>query len=287
VVRDLVKEGKLEWNKPLTDYTDLGLTGDARRITAEHVLTHSTGLTNWRFQADRPLTAGFAPGSRWQYSGEGIFLLQRVVEKIVAVPIAATMKSRVLQPLGMTASTFGWTPDVASRSAAGHDRDGSPLERSLGFYARKNYDVLEKAGLQPESATYDQIVDAYQKAKAVALPITMSPNMAGSLQTTAVDYAKFVRRVLAEITQHPDDFRSRIDVNRHIAWARGWGIDRSLGTESLFHWGDGPGFKNFTWVEPARKTALVFFTNGDHGASLYAWAFHDLLREDPAAFYWI
>src|SRR5689334_17501169 len=47
-VRALARAGKLDWHKPLQDYSDLGLTGDARGITAEHVLTHSTGLTNWR-----------------------------------------------------------------------------------------------------------------------------------------------------------------------------------------------------------------------------------------------
>src|SRR5258706_8127881 len=40
-VRDLARTGKLDWKKPLQDYVDLGLSGDARSITAEHVLTHS------------------------------------------------------------------------------------------------------------------------------------------------------------------------------------------------------------------------------------------------------
>src|SRR6266850_3846215 len=116
-VRDLAKAGRLDWHKPLQDYLDFGLSGDARKITAEHVLTHSTGLTNWRFKADEPLASAFTPGSRWQYSGEGIFLLQRVVEKIAGVPIATYMRERVLLPMGMTRSTFAWTPEVQSRAA--------------------------------------------------------------------------------------------------------------------------------------------------------------------------
>lgn len=70
-------------------------------------------------------------------------------------------------------------------------------------------------------------------------------------------------------------------------WAPGWGVDRSFKIPSLFHWGDGPGFKNFCWIQPAKKSALVFFTNGDSGAALYAWLFRQLLNEDPSAFYWI
>ena len=286
-VRDLVKQGKLNWTTPLETYLNLGLDGDARKITALHVLTHSTGLPNWRFQPDLPLASQFEPGSRWRYSGEGLFLLQRVVEKLVGVPIATYMQDTVLRPFGMTSSSFAWTPEIQKDAALGHDRNGALLERSLAFYEKRNYETIEKSGVKPLSATYEQIVAAYQQAKSPVLPIAMSPNMAGSLQTTAGDYSKFLARVLADIQTHADDFKPRVEVNRSIAWALGWGVDRSFNAPSLFHWGDGPGFKNFCWVQPARKTALVFFTNGDSGAALYAWLFRRLLKEDPAAFYWI
>ena len=65
-VQNLAKQGKIDWNRPLQDYVDLGLEGTARKITALHVLTHSTGLTNWRFQPNVPLTSAFEPGTKWQ-----------------------------------------------------------------------------------------------------------------------------------------------------------------------------------------------------------------------------
>lgn len=286
-VRDLVKQGRLEWSKPLQDYTDLGLSGDAKLITAEHALTHSSGLPNWRFQANQQLTPAFAPGKRWQYSGEGIFLVQRVVEKVTGVPIAAYMKKNVLEPLGMTSSTYAWSPALLAKAVSGHDRRAQPLERSSVFYEQRNYEVIQKAGLQPESASYAEIVSAYEKAKVVPLPVGMSPNMAGSLWTTAVDYPKFIARVLADLPSHANDFRARMEVNPKISWALGWGVDRTFRQPSLFHWGDGPGFKNFTWIQPERKTAVVFFTNGDHGQATYAYAFRQLLKEDPASLMWI
>ena len=98
------------------------------------------------------------------------------------------------------------------------------------------------------------------------------------------------RSVLAHVLKTApgsDDFKARVDVNRDIAWAPGWGVDRSSKSPSLFHWGDGPGFKNFCWVQPARRSALVLFTNGDSGAALYAWLFRQLMNEDPSVFYWI
>jgi len=47
----LVEEGKLELDKPLfeyLEYPDLGDDGRAKVITARMVLSHQTGLPNWR-----------------------------------------------------------------------------------------------------------------------------------------------------------------------------------------------------------------------------------------------
>ena len=285
-VQSLAKQGKIDLNRPLQDYLDLGLEGTARKITALHVLTHSTGLTNWRFDPKLQLSSSFEPGTKWQYSGEGFVLLQRVVEKIAAQPIAQFMRTTVLEPLGMTQSTFAWTPELQNGAALGHNRQGELLERSLAFYEQRNYDTLQKSNLNPASATYDQIAAAYQQNKQGFLPVAASPNMAGSLQTTIGDYSLFLAHVLKAVTRS-DDFKARVDVNRDIAWAPGWGVDRSTKTPSLFHWGDGPGFKNFCWVQPARKSALVFFTNGDSGAALYSWLFRQIMNQDLSAFYWI
>lgn len=285
-VYNLTKQGKLDWNRPLQDYVDLGLEGAARKITALHVLTHSTGLTNWRFQPNLPLASAFEPGTKWKYSGEGFVLLQRVVEKIVSQPIAEFMRTAVFEPLGMTQSTFAWTPENQKLAALGHDRQGELLERSLAFYEQRNYETLQKSNVNPASATYDQITAAYQQNKQPYLPVALSPNVAGSLQTTIGDYAFFLAHIL-KTAARSDDFKPRVEVNRDIAWAPGWGVDRSSKTPSLFHWGDGPGFKNFCLVQPARKSALVFFTNGDSGAALYSWLFRQLMNDDLSAFYWI
>ena len=285
-VQDLAKQGKIDWNRPLQDYVDLGLEGPARKITALHVLTHSTGLPNWRFQPYTRLASVFEPGTKWQYSGEGFVLLQRVVEKIVGRPIAEYMRTAVFEPLGMTQSTFAWTPEIQSVAALGHDRQGALLEKSVAFFEQRNYDVLQKSSLNPASATYEQIVAAYQKLSQPFLPVGLSPNVAGSLHTTVGDYAAFLVHVLKAVTRS-DDFKAQVDVNRDIAWAPGWGVDRSTKTPSLFHWGDTPGFKNFCWVQPARKSALVFFTNADSGAALYAWLFRQIMDHDLSAFYWL
>jgi CubicO group peptidase (beta-lactamase class C family) len=286
-VRNLVQEGRLAWDKPLQDVVDLGLSGEARGLTAAHVLTHSTGLPNWRFRPDQPLAVDFAPGSRWQYSGEGFVLLQRAVEAVTGISIAAYLTRSVLAPLQMSSSTFAWMPAMEADAAAGHDRTGAPLEKSLSFYSRNNHAILEKAGLNPATARYDEIVEAYKSASANPLPVAISPNVAGSLMTTANDYVRFLRQLTADAAARPDEFAPRVAVNPLIGWTLGLGVDRTSAAPALFQWGDGPGFKHLTWIVPKKKTHLVLFTNGDRGAALYGRVFRQLVAEDPATLYWI
>jgi CubicO group peptidase (beta-lactamase class C family) len=72
-------------------------------ITVRHVLTHTTGLPNWRPEG-RPLEPLRPPGVRWGYSGEGFVLLQEHLQRRTGVPIAALAQDRVFEPLGMDRS---------------------------------------------------------------------------------------------------------------------------------------------------------------------------------------
>jgi len=69
-------------------------------ITVRHVLTHTTGLPNWRPDGE-PLRPLRPPGVRWGYSGEGFVLLLRHLERRAGVPIDDLVSDLVLRPLGM------------------------------------------------------------------------------------------------------------------------------------------------------------------------------------------
>ncbi len=69
-------------------------------ITVRHVLSHTTGLPNWRPDG-QPLEPLRPPGQRWGYSGEGFVLLQEHLQRRTGVPIATLATDRVFGPLGM------------------------------------------------------------------------------------------------------------------------------------------------------------------------------------------
>jgi CubicO group peptidase (beta-lactamase class C family) len=119
----LVDEGRLDLDRPLKHYVADHAPDDPRgdRITARHVLSHSSGLPNWR-DGDAPLVPAFEPGARFQYSGEGFYYLQRAVEHIVGAGFERFVEERLFGPLGMRASTYTWRPDTSERVVAGHDR---------------------------------------------------------------------------------------------------------------------------------------------------------------------
>ncbi|WP_310390042.1 hypothetical protein [Roseateles sp.] len=57
------------------------------------LLTHRSGLPNWRSATDEKtgsLLIIHPPGQRFDYSGEGCFYLQRVLEQVLQEPLQET-----------------------------------------------------------------------------------------------------------------------------------------------------------------------------------------------------
>jgi CubicO group peptidase (beta-lactamase class C family) len=142
-VMQLVEEGKLDLDRPLAAYLprplpdygnldDYGNWGDLagderwRRVTARHVLTHSIGWANFSFfEPDGKLRFHFEPGSRYAYSGEGIILLQFVIEKGLGLDVGAEIQRRVFDRFGMSRTGMTWRPDFAGNLADGWKQDGA------------------------------------------------------------------------------------------------------------------------------------------------------------------
>jgi CubicO group peptidase (beta-lactamase class C family) len=117
--------------KPLPQYEKYAdLAGDNRwqRITPRMLLSHTSGLPNWRFvKADGKLAFDFDPGAQFAYSGEGINLLQLVIEERTGTDVGALMQSRVFDRFGMTRTSMTWQPSFASEYALGYDSTGTAV----------------------------------------------------------------------------------------------------------------------------------------------------------------
>jgi CubicO group peptidase (beta-lactamase class C family) len=152
-VLQLVDQGKIALDTPLADYLDRPLTDyDTnaiypdkygpyrdlavdprwRRITARHALTHSTGFANfWWDEPDQKLRIHFDPGTRYGYSGEGLILLQFVIEngrrdRGLSLDLGALTKAN-FDRLGMTRTSLKWRPDFRPNLADGFNDRGEAV----------------------------------------------------------------------------------------------------------------------------------------------------------------
>jgi CubicO group peptidase (beta-lactamase class C family) len=118
------------WSEDLADrYADYrGLADDPRwrTITPRILLTHSAGFSNFGFlEPDGKLKIHYDPGSRYAYSGDGLILLQFVLEEGLGLDIGAEMQRRVFDRFGMPRTGMMWRPDFAANLADGWEADGS------------------------------------------------------------------------------------------------------------------------------------------------------------------
>ena len=125
-VMKLCEQGVLDLDAPLTKYTtDIFVKNDSRlrEITARRVLSHTSGLPNWRSK-ENPLRISFPPGTKWSYSGEGYHYLQTVLTRLAghtdesqcgefemdyrvcATDFTEYMEANLLRPFGMNSSGY-------------------------------------------------------------------------------------------------------------------------------------------------------------------------------------
>jgi len=280
LVMQLAEEGTIDLDRPLDQYLEQSLVdypayadlrGDDRyrQITARTALSHSTGFPNWRFLTeDGKLRIMFEPGTRFSYSGEGIVLLQMVVEEITGRSLQDLAQEKIFTPLAMTRSSYVWQAAFEANHALPHDQFERP--RSL---SRRT-----------------------------------TPDAAGSMTTTAGDYAQFV----AAISEPAENLRSVTDEmltpqvaitsqamfgpgsweeddteERRLAWGLGWGLFDSEYGRAFFHTGHDIGWQNYTVTFPDRGIGVVLLSNSDNFESVAREIVAAAIGDNVSPFEWL
>lgn len=284
LVMRLVEEGVLDLDTPLVKYLDRpaytytatnprawhqdlsDLRGDVlhQKITARMCLSHTAGFPNWRWdERDQKLRVHFEPGTRYSYSGEGFTFLQRVFEERTGKSLEELMKEKIFVPYGMATSSYTWQPEFEKNFCHGHSETGEVLEKDKDNTAR-------------------------------------SPS---TLETTAEDYARFMRAVLRgeglkeaswkemfspqirlrSRTQFPTFSNETIDANDDIelSYGLGWGLLKTPYGWGAFKEGHGDGFEHYTILFPERGLGVMILSNSANGESI----FKDLLEVSIADTY--
>jgi CubicO group peptidase (beta-lactamase class C family) len=153
-VMTLVESGRIDLDAPvstyLTRWTLPPSEFDNEGVTVRRLLSHTAGLTDGLGYGgfapgtdiqtleqsltrasdaspgrDGAVKVGAEPGSAWRYSGGGYTLLQLIIEEVSGESFDVYMQRAVLQPLGMTRSTFVLRDGAGETVAEFFDTDGS------------------------------------------------------------------------------------------------------------------------------------------------------------------
>src|SRR5215470_13155562 len=162
----LHEEGKLDLSKPITQYLPwLKINSKFEPITTHHILTHTAGLPGVPLLLDallNDLWTAYPPGKQFLYCNTGYNILGFLVEALDKRPFAESIRVRLLEPLGMSASAPVITNQLRSKMAVGYQ----PINSSVPFASHGT--LAEAQWLEMEMA-------------------------AGSIASTPSDMAKYIR----------------------------------------------------------------------------------------------
>ena len=274
-VESLVQQGKFDLDKPIAQQLPKPLdTYEPYResasllvkdpqwqlVTPRMLLSHSSGLLNFAtIEPDKKMRLHFKPGTSFIYSGEGINIVQFVVEQQQGKPIDQLMQDAFFTPLNMsrTGLTYNqaFAPDVADR-----------------------FDLDEKFHAQTRR---------------------FPARAAGSMTTSADDLARLFTALLAGKILHPDTLQSMLtpvlqlhqlhqfqfgshandegDESKAIglAYGVGWGLlTHTRFGPAFFKEGHGDGAQNYAICFQRTQSCIIILTNSDNGE----FAFRPLLE---------
>jgi len=168
LILQLVAEGKLDLQKPITTYLPdyPKTTGD--KITTHHLLTHTSGIPNYtsfpnffKDESRNPYTPkefiivfqdkdlDFEPGEKFSYSNSGYFLLGVIIEKLSGKTYEQMLHDNIFKPSGMNDTGYDNHVDILKNRATGYERDGrnyansSYLDMSIPYAAGSMYSTVE------------------------------------------------------------------------------------------------------------------------------------------------
>ena len=252
-VMKLVESGDLELDKPLFqywEYEDLQHEERYKSITARMVLSHSSGLPNWRRDQ---LNLKYDPGQRFSYSGEGYVFLGKVIEHLQQKEIGEVVEELVFQPLKMKNSSFHWEDRFEANYAAPHDF------MAISNPKRKRTKTNVAASLQTTAGDYAKLILAL------------------------VNHSDLKKTTIEEM------FTEQVVVPgaTNLHWGLGWGIQQTGKGKAIWQWGDNYTYKAFTMTYLDGKRGIVYLTNSQNGLRMVSEVVRFLMDDKCPACDWM
>ncbi len=259
----LVEDGKVGLHQPIADFEPrLGeLGGGKERVTPWHVMTHTSGLSDFdprvigrkrpsgatmtRHVIESPLR--FEPGTKWEYISASFYLLTLIVERVTGVGYREYLDTRLQQPLGMHAT---FDPRRAGRPiVAVH---GIGVDSFLTRFLVLRY--MARAAL-PGGGLFGTLEDMTSFGAALLEPREIDgqslPLRSETISQMATDQTR------GEVAGDHDG--EQVPVHHGLGWGKPTLMRDVPGSANVFSHGGASGTR--LWVDPDAGLVFVFFTN--------------------------
>lgn len=258
-VLQLVQEGKVSLEDPVSKYFPEFESGIWEEITLAHLLSHSSGVPDERdyltreqkIYADDTLSVeymktldhrNFAPGTAYEYVNPTYTLLGFLIERVSGEPFIEYMHKHVLQPAGMDKSYY-FDRDHQNPAAAHGYVSIDDSWQELDFGEEAFFATRPDGGLYTTTHEYVKWIKALRSGAVLdkdLLTLAMTPH-------TEASYS------------HWSDYQ-----NRANTWyGYGWFIEPAKGgaPQRIYHPGDNGGFRILAAGYPVGDLCVLVFSN--------------------------
>jgi len=223
-------------------------------VTPRMLLTHTAGLHNFAFlEPDKKMHLPFKPGAQFLYSGEGINLVQFVIEEQKHRPLDQLMQEALFTPLRMMRTSIIYRKEFAANVADRYGEDERFLSHTQRFPARG-------AGSMTTSAE-----DLGRFASALFAGRILKPATRKAMLTPY-----FALRSLHQFPLKPDEPEGTEAPAVGLAYGVGWGLlTRTRFGPAFFKEGHGDGAQNYMICFERRQACMILLTNSDNGEKAF------------------
>lgn len=185
LILQLAEKGMLDLDEPIATYLPDYPEKTGKIITTHHLLTHSSGIPNYTalpgFIRDnsmdyfspkdfldffKDLDLEFEPGTKFNYSNSGYFLLGYLLEELTEKRYEDLLVENIFKPLGMENTGYDSHSAIISNRAVGYEKSGRSyvnaryLDMSVPYAAGSMYSTTEDLAKWDASLYTNQLLNS-------------------------------------------------------------------------------------------------------------------------------
>ena len=241
------------------------------KVTPRMLLSHSSGLQNFaEIEPDKKMHLHFDPGTNFLYSGEGINLVQFVIEQMKGKPLDHLMQDAIFTPLNMKRTGIIYRSDFADDVADRYDLN--EVFRSQ----TKRYPSRGAGSMTTSAEDLARFLSALFGNKLVK-PTTRAEMWKPALQL----------RSLHEFPLKQSEEQGTEAATVGLAYGVGWGLlTKTPFGPAVFKEGHGDGAQNYVICFERRQTCMILLTNSDNGELAFRPLLEQILGDTVTPWEW-